>query len=95
MQVLPGEKNQTAQIMLGNGLVSRTFLVTDGNLGCISLRRSDKDIEFVRAIKPEVRVRLNGGGWTEIGGLTGAPDQAFITPEWLRCSAIQARRVST
>ena len=83
VQVLPGEKNQSARIRLANGLISRTFLVADGNLGCLSLRRCDKDLEFVRAIKPEVRVRLDGGGWTEIGGLTGAPDHAFITPAWL------------
>jgi len=83
VQVLPDEKRQTAQILLANGLVSRTFLVADGNLGCISLRRSDRDIEFVRAIKPEARVRINGGGWTEIGGLTGAPDRGFIAPQWL------------
>lgn len=83
VQVLPGKDNQTAQIMLANGLISRTFLVIDGNLGCISLRRSDKPLEFVRAIKPEVRVRIDGVGWTEIGGLTGAPDYAFITPSWL------------
>ncbi len=83
VQLLPGEKNQSARIMLANGLVSRTFLVRDGNLGCISLRRSDKDLEFLRAIKPEVRVRVNGGDWTEIGGLTGAPDHAFIAPVWL------------
>ncbi|MCX6928060.1 MAG: LamG domain-containing protein, partial [Verrucomicrobia bacterium] len=83
VQVLPGENNQSARIMLANGLISRTFLVTDGNLGCLSLRRSDKNLEFVRSIKPEVRVRINGGGWTEIGGLTGAPDNAFVTPGWL------------
>lgn len=83
VQVLSGEKNRSARILLANGLISRTFLVTDGNLGCLSLRRCDKGLEFVRAIKPEVRVRLDGGGWTEIGGLTGAPDHAFITPAWL------------
>jgi hypothetical protein len=83
VQVLPGHDNQNARIMLSNGLISRTFLVTDGNLGCISMRRSDKPLEFVRAIKPEVRVRLDGGEWSEIGGLTGTPDHAFITPAWL------------
>ena len=83
VQVFPGKDSQNARIMLANGLISRTFLVTDGNLGCLSLRRSDKDVEFVRAIKPEVRLRVDGGGWTEIGGLTGAPDNAFITPAWL------------
>lgn len=81
VQVLPGEGNQTAQILLGNGLVSRTFLVTDHNLACVSLRRADKGLEFVRALKPEARVSLNGQ-WQDIGGLTGAPDHAFITPEW-------------
>lgn len=81
VQVLPAKDNQTAQIMLTNGLVSRTFLVSDGNLGCISLRRADKDIEFVRAVKPEARVCLNGQ-WVDIGGLTGALDHGFITPDW-------------
>ena len=82
VQVLPGQKDQSARIMLANGLISRTFLVADGNLACLSLRRSDKDMEFVRTVKPEVRVRINGGSWTEVGGLTGAPDNAFITPAW-------------
>ena len=83
VQVLPGKDNATAQIMLANGLISRTFFVTDGNVGCISLRRSDKPLEFLRSIKPEVRVRFNAGTWTEVGGLTGAPDNAFLTPSWL------------
>lgn len=83
VQVQPGENNQSAQILLTNGLVSRKFLLTDENLGCISLRRIDKDIEFLRAIKPEVRVSLDGA-WQEIGGLTGAPDNAFISPQWYR-----------
>ena len=82
VQVVAGDKNQSAEILLSNGLISRKFLVADGNLGCFSFRRSDKEIEFMRAIKPEVRLRFNGGAWTEIGGLRGAPDQAFIAPQW-------------
>lgn len=81
VQVSPDADRQGASIMLANGLVSRTFLVRDGNLGCIGLRRSDKDIEFVRAVKPEVRVCLNGT-WHDVGGLKGAPDKAFLTPQW-------------
>lgn len=81
IQMLAGDKNQSAQILLTNGLISRTFLLADENLGCISLRRIDKDIEFLRAIKPEVRVCLDGA-WLEVGGLTGAPDNAFIAPKW-------------
>lgn len=81
VQVLPIENSHRAQIMLSNSLISRTFLVADGNLACTSLRRADKDIEFVRAIKPEVRLNLNGH-WVDIGGLIGAPENAFISPEW-------------
>ena len=46
------------------------------------MRRSDKGIEFLRAIKPEARVRI-GGKWINVGGLTGVPDKAFISPGWL------------
>jgi hypothetical protein len=82
VQVKAGKDKQTVQIMLTNGLISRTFFVTDGNLGCTSFRRADKDIEFVRAVKPEVRIRLSGT-WVNIGGLIGARDNAFVTPDWL------------
>ncbi|HEX7260251.1 MAG TPA: LamG-like jellyroll fold domain-containing protein, partial [Luteolibacter sp.] len=81
VQFLADENKQGATIMLANGLVSRTFIVRDGNLGCIGMRRSDKDIEFVRAIKPEARINIDGT-WHEIGGLKGAPDKAFLTPLW-------------
>ncbi|MCU0781841.1 MAG: LamG domain-containing protein, partial [Akkermansiaceae bacterium] len=81
VQLVADVDRQSARVMLANSLVSRTFLIKDGNLGCISMRRSDKDIEFVRAVKPEVRVNIDGT-WHEVGGLKGAPDKAFITPDW-------------
>jgi hypothetical protein len=82
LQIVPGENKQTARLMLGNGLVNRTFLVSD-NLACVSMRRSDKNIEFLRAVKPEVRFRVDGGGWVEVGGLTGAPEKAYLVEPWL------------
>ncbi|XZE53542.1 LamG domain-containing protein [Planctomycetaceae bacterium SH139] len=82
IQIRPGDKSQTADILVTNGLISREFHVADGNLGCTSLRRIDKDIEFLRTIKPETRICLDGN-WLEVGGLVGAPDQAFLTPSWL------------
>lgn len=81
VQILPGDELQSAQILLTNVLIGREFLVTDGNIGCPSFRRTDENLEFVRAIKPEARICLNGR-WCDIGGFTGAPDQAFITPAW-------------
>lgn len=82
IQFQPSVDKQSAQVLITNGLVSRTFHITDGNLSCISMRRIDKDIEFVRSVKPEARICLDGN-WLEVGGLTGTPDQAFITPDWL------------
>lgn len=82
VQLRPATDGRSAQLLITNGLVSRTFLIADGSLGCIGIRRIDKDIEFVRAVKPEARICLDGN-WIEIGGLTGAPDQAFISPAWL------------
>lgn len=62
-----------------NGMVEREGSGTPPGPG----RRGSPCRQFLRTMKPEMRVRLNGGGWTEIGGLTGAPDNAFITPAWL------------
>jgi hypothetical protein len=83
LQVQPAVDQQTAQFRLANGLVSRTFLVS-ANLACIGLRRSDKDAEFVRVVKPEVRFKVNGNGWVEVGGMTGAPEQAYLVEDWIR-----------
>ncbi|BCU78050.1 LamG domain-containing protein [Luteolibacter sp. LG18] len=82
LQIRPAQDGRSAQVLLTNGIVNRTFLIADGSLGCIGMRRVDRDIEFIRAVKPEARICLDGN-WIEIGGLTGAPDQAFLSPSWL------------
>jgi len=82
VQALADSRKQSVKVMLSNGLVSRTFLVSE-NLACISFRRSDKKLEFVRAVKPEVRFRADGGGWVEVGGMTGTPDKSYLLNEWL------------
>lgn len=81
IQLATESDHQTATLMLENGLVSRSFLIRDQNTACVSMRRSDKDLEFVRSIKPEARVCINGA-WYNVGGLQGTPDNAFLTPNW-------------
>ena len=59
VQVLPGPNKQSAQIMLANGLISRTFLVADASLAApsaatMSFKNLRTGAEFVRSVRPEV-----------------------------------------
>ena len=68
-------------LVIANGLVARTIRVA-GFTGTTSLRQLETEEEFIRAVRPELRLTLNG---TEegIGGATGQPNHAFLRPEWV------------
>ncbi|MEN7547993.1 GDSL-type esterase/lipase family protein [Rapidithrix thailandica] len=82
LTVVPAEDGLSAKMILGNGLVSRTFYVGE-NLACISYRNLSNGAEYLRAVKPEARVRL-GEDWLEIGGLKGQPEKSYLLEEWLK-----------
>ncbi|MBX3733250.1 MAG: alpha-galactosidase [Verrucomicrobiae bacterium] len=69
------------QLTLANGLIQRTFK-TAPNLATISLRNLTSGAEYVRAIRPEAIVTLNGRRWA-VGGLEGQPDHSYLSPAWL------------
>jgi len=81
-QMAPAADQQTALLMLTNGLVSRTFYVAD-NLSCISFRNEYSGDEFIRAIKPEARMRIADQEYA-IGGLGGQPVNNYLDPAWLQ-----------
>jgi hypothetical protein len=68
-------------LVMANGLIARTFKVTP-NLATVSFKRSGKDTEFVRAVKPEAMVELDGQRY-DIGGLKGQPVANYLDPRWL------------
>lgn len=70
-----------ADLVLSNGLISRTFRTTP-NCGTVSFRNLASGAEFVRAIRPEAIVTLDGVAW-EIGGLHGQADQSYLSPAWI------------
>jgi hypothetical protein len=81
LQVKISEDKQTTRMSLSNGLISREFYVSE-NLACVSYRNLSNDAEFLRAIKPEARIMLDGR-WYDIGGLTGQPEKAYLVDNWL------------
>lgn len=81
LQVEPGTDEQFARLALGNGLVNRCFYV-GRNLACYSYRNLRNGAEFIRAIKPEIRLKLDGT-WYEAGGLVGQPERSYLVEAWL------------
>jgi hypothetical protein len=70
----------TSTFQLNNGLVSRTFYMSD-NLACVSFKNLTNDAEYIRAIKPEARIRIDSL-WYEIGGLKGQQESAYLLKSW-------------
>jgi len=87
VQVLPGADKQTAQLMRANGVISRTFLVADASLGAPSLATmSFKNLrsgaEFIRSLRPEVLMTLDGHE-RKVGGLLGQPVHNYFDRAWI------------
>jgi hypothetical protein len=79
--VKPSADQQSATLVLNNGLVSRSFYVSD-NLACTSLKDLGDGAEFIRSVQPEMRLMLNGQ-WYEVGGLHGQPERSYLLDAWL------------
>jgi len=69
------------ELILSNGLISRTFRLQP-NLSTISFKNLTTGEEFVRGVKPEAAVVLDGQEYN-IGGLQGQPDYGYLDPAWL------------
>lgn len=87
VQVLPGKDNQSAQIKLANGLISRTFLVADAtrmapSAATISFKNLRSGAEFVRSVRPEAVLTMNGGE-IKVGGFLGQPVQNYFDRAWI------------
>jgi hypothetical protein len=75
------QADEGKSIVLSNGIISRTFRITP-NAATTSLKMLGSNEEFIRAVKPEAVVSMNGFT-VNIGGLTGQPNLAFLYPDWL------------
>ncbi len=69
------------EIVLSNGIISRTFRIAP-NAATVSLKHLGSQEEYIRSVRPEAIITLNGQKY-EVGGLTGQPNHAFLKEEWI------------
>ncbi len=68
-------------LVLANGLIARTFRLGP-NLATVSLKRLDDGSEYLRSVRPEAIVELDGVRY-EVGGLAGQPVHNYLDARWL------------
>lgn len=68
-------------LMLSNGLVERSFKISP-NFATIGIKNLVTSQNFVRSVRPEAEVTVNGGKFN-IGGLSGQPVHNYLLPEWI------------
>jgi len=73
-------KNGEDEIVLSNGLVSRSVKITP-NAATVSIRNIMPGESVLRGVKPEARITLDGEEFS-IGGLNGQPNYAYLLPGW-------------
>jgi len=69
------------EIVLSNGLISRTFRLTP-NAATVAYDNLMKGESIIRGVKPEAIVELDGQKY-EVGGLQGQVEYAYLLPEWI------------
>ena len=72
-----GEK----ELVLANGLISRTIRVSP-NAATVSLKNLVTREEYIRSVKPEALVVIDGVSYP-IGGLSGQKEHGYFLSEWL------------
>lgn len=68
-------------VILENGLVRRVIRLTP-NATTVSLKLLNDGTEFIRAVRPEALVTIDGTNYN-VGGLEGQPVHNYLDPRWL------------
>jgi hypothetical protein len=67
--------------LLDNGLVRRAFRVSP-NGATVGFENLMTGQAMLRSVRPEARVTIDGQAY-DVGGLTGQPNHAYLSDEWL------------
>jgi len=69
------------EVIVSNGLIRRVIRLKP-NAATVGFDNLMTGETIIRAVRPEARVKINGITYP-VGGLTGQPDHAYLTEEWL------------
>ena len=72
--------NKTS-IVLSNGLISRTIDISK-NASTTSLKNLSSGDEFIRSLRPEARIEIDGNVYN-VGGLYGQKEHGYFLEAWL------------
>ncbi|WP_420147563.1 alpha-galactosidase [Spirosoma sp.] len=75
------QANKGRELVLSNGLVARRFRVSP-NLATVDYQNLSTNEQFVRSVRPEAKLTLNGRTY-QVGGLHGQKEHAYLREEWL------------
>ncbi|WP_338873844.1 alpha-galactosidase [Spirosoma sp. SC4-14] len=75
------QANYAKDLVLSNGLLVRRFRISP-NLATVDYQNRTTNEQFVRSIRPEARLVLNGKTH-QVGGLYGQKEHAYLREEWL------------
>lgn len=73
--------NNLKEIMLSNGLVSRTFRITP-NCATVDFNNLMNDVSLLRGVSPEAEIEIDGKKYM-IGGLEGQIEYGYLKKSWL------------
>lgn len=72
---------ENGEIVLTNGIAERRFVLSP-DFACVSLKNLYSGEQFLRAVKPEVTVTIDGVKYP-VGGVSGQFEFGFLKPSWL------------
>ena len=75
-------RTEKGLLVFSNGLISRTFTLGP-NVATVGLSNLSIDKEFLRSVRPEAEVVIDGLTFN-VGGLTGQPVYNFLKESWLK-----------
>lgn len=70
-----------SEVILSNGLISRTLRI-EPNAATVGLRNLVTGEEYIRSVKPEALLTINGKEYP-VGGLSGQKEHGYLKEEWL------------
>ncbi|MCA9198494.1 MAG: hypothetical protein KDA87_13195 [Planctomycetales bacterium] len=73
-------RSEHNELVMDNGLIRRSFLF-EPNLACVALDQLQTGESFLRSIRPECRIGIDGTTY-DVGGLHGQPVDNFLRPQW-------------